>query len=160
MDKTRLRRQIQKRLLELTVEQRAEKSKRACSNLVLTPQFRDASTIMLYLSLPHEVATSDAILHAWQMGKTVAVPRISWQHDTATDTFPGDGVLYQRLRFAKSCCRHTQTAYRYRPGGGAGLGFRSPGQSARTRRLFLRPILRPSRTAGCEMRPCVRGTAD
>ena len=79
MDKTRLRRQIQKRLLELTVEQRAEKSKRACSNLVSTPQFRDASTIMLYLSLPHEVATSEAILHAWQMGKIVAVPRISWQ---------------------------------------------------------------------------------
>lgn len=34
---------------------------------------------MMFLSLPHEVDTSEAILHAWQRGKTVAVPRISWQ---------------------------------------------------------------------------------
>jgi 5-formyltetrahydrofolate cyclo-ligase len=31
------------------------------------------------LSLPHEVDTSEAVLQAWQSGKTVAVPRISWQ---------------------------------------------------------------------------------
>jgi len=34
---------------------------------------------MMYLSLPHEVDTSEAILHAWQLGKAVAVPKISWQ---------------------------------------------------------------------------------
>lgn len=34
---------------------------------------------MMYLSLPHEVDTSEAIFHAWQLGKTVAVPKISWQ---------------------------------------------------------------------------------
>jgi 5-formyltetrahydrofolate cyclo-ligase len=34
---------------------------------------------MLFLSLPHELDTSEAILHAWQLGKTVAVPKISWQ---------------------------------------------------------------------------------
>jgi len=34
---------------------------------------------MMYLSLPHEVDTSEAILHAWQLGKMVAVPKISWQ---------------------------------------------------------------------------------
>jgi 5-formyltetrahydrofolate cyclo-ligase len=34
---------------------------------------------MLYLSLPHEVDTSEAILCAWQFGKIVAVPKISWQ---------------------------------------------------------------------------------
>jgi len=34
---------------------------------------------MMYLSLPHEVDTSEAILHAWQQGKIVAVPKISWQ---------------------------------------------------------------------------------
>jgi 5-formyltetrahydrofolate cyclo-ligase len=79
MDKTQLRRQLQKRLLELTTEQRAEKSKKACQNLISTLQFRTASTVMLYLSLPHEVDTSEAILHAWQMGKTVAVPKVSWQ---------------------------------------------------------------------------------
>ena len=34
---------------------------------------------MMYLSLPHETDTSDAILSAWQLGKIVVVPKISWQ---------------------------------------------------------------------------------
>ena len=34
---------------------------------------------MMYLSLPHEVDTSEVVLHAWQLGKTVVVPKISWQ---------------------------------------------------------------------------------
>jgi 5-formyltetrahydrofolate cyclo-ligase len=34
---------------------------------------------MMFVSLPHEVDTSEAILHAWQLGKVVAVPKISWE---------------------------------------------------------------------------------
>ena len=34
---------------------------------------------MLYLSLPYEADTSEAILHAWQLGKVVAVPKVSWE---------------------------------------------------------------------------------
>jgi 5-formyltetrahydrofolate cyclo-ligase len=34
---------------------------------------------MMFLSLQHEVDTSEAILGAWQLGKVVAVPKISWQ---------------------------------------------------------------------------------
>lgn len=34
---------------------------------------------MMYLSLPHEVDTSEAILHAWQLDKVVVVPKVSWQ---------------------------------------------------------------------------------
>ncbi|MHC4574854.1 MAG: 5-formyltetrahydrofolate cyclo-ligase [Planctomycetota bacterium] len=79
MDKMHLRRRLQKCLLEMSEEQRLEKSKRACRNLVSTPQFQSASAVMMYLSLPHEVDTSEAILYAWQMGKAVAVPKISWQ---------------------------------------------------------------------------------
>jgi len=79
MDKEQLRVQLKKCLLEMSAEQRREKSKKACMNLISTPQFQNASVIMMYLSLPHEVDTSDAILHAWQLCKTVAVPKISWQ---------------------------------------------------------------------------------
>jgi len=79
MDKSQLRRKLQNCLLKLSEKQRAEKSRKACQNLVSTPQFQNASTVMMYLSLPHEVDTSEAILHAWQLGKTVAVPKISWQ---------------------------------------------------------------------------------
>jgi len=79
MDKSRLRRELQNYLLEMDEKQRVEKSHKACQNLISTPEFQNASAVMMYLSLPHEVDTSEAILHAWQLGKTVAVPKISWQ---------------------------------------------------------------------------------
>jgi len=79
MDKEQLRRKLQKCLLAIPPEHRSEKSKKACRNLISTPQFQSASVIMMYLSLPHEVDTSEAILCAWQLGKTVLVPKISWQ---------------------------------------------------------------------------------
>jgi len=79
MDKSQLRRELQNYLLEMDEKQRVEKSHKACQNLISTPEFQNASAIMMYLSLPHEVDTSEAILHAWQLGKTVAVPKISWQ---------------------------------------------------------------------------------
>lgn len=79
MDKERLRVRLQKSLLEISEEERSEKSQRACKNLVSTPQFQRASTIMMYLSLPHEVDTSEAVLYSWQLGKTVVMPKVSWQ---------------------------------------------------------------------------------
>jgi len=79
MDKVELRRRLQNRLLAMPEQQRQDKSRRACRHLIATERFQEASTIMMFLSLPHEVDTSEAILHAWQMGKTVAVPKISWQ---------------------------------------------------------------------------------
>ncbi len=79
MDKAELRRKLMDCLLAIPSEQRNERSRKACQNLASTDQFQAASTVMMFLSLPHEVDTSEAILHAWQLGKTVAVPKISWQ---------------------------------------------------------------------------------
>jgi 5-formyltetrahydrofolate cyclo-ligase len=79
MEKVELRQQLRARLLAMPPEQRKEKSRKACRHLIATEQFQNASIIMMFLSLPHEVDTSDAILQAWQLGKTVAVPKISWQ---------------------------------------------------------------------------------
>jgi 5-formyltetrahydrofolate cyclo-ligase len=79
MDKVELRGQLRNRLLAMPPEQRKDKSRKACRNLMALSQYQDASIIMIYLSLPHEVDTAEAILHAWQLGKTIAVPKISWQ---------------------------------------------------------------------------------
>jgi len=79
MDKGQLRQSLRQRLLGITEAQRIEKSRKACRNLVSTEQFQNASTIMIYLSLPHEVDTAEVILRAWQLDKIVAVPKISWQ---------------------------------------------------------------------------------
>jgi 5-formyltetrahydrofolate cyclo-ligase len=79
MDKVELRRQLRNCLLAMPPEQRKDKSRKACRNLISTEQFQNASIVMIYLSLPHEVDTAEAILHAWQLGKTIAVPKVSWQ---------------------------------------------------------------------------------
>ena len=79
MDKTQLRHQISSRLIKLSEKQRMQQSKKACQFLLETEQFKNASVVMLYLPLPHEVDTTPVILTAWQKGKTVAVPKISWQ---------------------------------------------------------------------------------
>lgn len=79
MNKEQLRLDLQKCLLDMTPEQRAEKSTIACRNLIATPQFESASVVMLYLSMPHEVDTSEVILAAWQCDKIVVVPKVSWQ---------------------------------------------------------------------------------
>jgi 5-formyltetrahydrofolate cyclo-ligase len=79
MDKECLRVKLQKSLLEMSEEERVEKSRKACKNLFSTLQFQKAATIMMYLSLPHEVDTSGAVLYSWQLGKTVVMPKISWQ---------------------------------------------------------------------------------
>jgi len=77
-EKKRLRLQLQASLRELSAELRNDKSKKACANLISTPAFQDSAVIMMYLALPHEVDTAAAIMHAWQLGKTVVVPKISW----------------------------------------------------------------------------------
>ena len=79
MDKAQLRLQLKKNLLNIDEQQRSEKSRKACENLLGLSQFEEAETVMMYLSLPYEIDTSEAILHCWQAGKIVAVPKISWE---------------------------------------------------------------------------------
>ncbi len=79
MDKIQLRKEIKSRIVGLTEKQRAVQSKDACRKLVATEHFKNASVVMLYLSMPHEVDTTYIILHAWQQEKVVAVPKVSWQ---------------------------------------------------------------------------------
>jgi 5-formyltetrahydrofolate cyclo-ligase len=79
MDKIEMRQTLRSRLIELGQSQRRIESKLACQNLIATDEYKKASVIMIFLSLPHEVDTTPIILDAWQQGKTVAVPKISWQ---------------------------------------------------------------------------------
>jgi 5-formyltetrahydrofolate cyclo-ligase len=79
MDKRRLRAELKGRLLGLANGRRVEKSRKACENLISTPQFQHSSIVMIFLSLPHETDTTPAILNAWRNGKTIAVPKVVWQ---------------------------------------------------------------------------------
>ena len=78
-DKQQLRQQMRIQLCKYSAQQLTDMSQIACKNLVETPEFRNANTIMAFLSLPHEVDTAPFILYAWQHAKTIAVPKVSWQ---------------------------------------------------------------------------------
>jgi len=77
--KSDLRRQLRATLAGLTDEQRREKSLNATSLLVSSPEFVQARVVMLFLSSPQEVDTSPIALKCWQTGKTVCVPKVTWE---------------------------------------------------------------------------------
>ena len=79
MDKIEMRHSLRSRLFGLPQSQRRNESKQASRNLISTDEYKKASSVMIFLSLPHEVDTTAVILDAWQQGKTVAVPKVSWQ---------------------------------------------------------------------------------
>ena len=86
MDKKELRSMLRERLGGMSIEQRSEKSIRACRNLISTREFQDASckVIMMYLSLEQELDTSEAIVCALELGRKVVVPKVCWQEKLMT----------------------------------------------------------------------------
>ena len=79
MDKNTLRQEIKQRLLKMGGRDRIAKSKEICRKIIDSDVYRQSSVVMTFLSLPHEVDTTLLILTAWQQGKTVAVPKVSWE---------------------------------------------------------------------------------
>jgi 5-formyltetrahydrofolate cyclo-ligase len=77
-NKAVIRRQLRETLAAMSEADRHAKSVAACQLVVASPEFAAASTIMLYLSTTHEVDTTNLALRAWQEGKTVVVPKVSW----------------------------------------------------------------------------------
>src|SRR5436853_5004298 len=76
--KSELRRELREMLARVNEADRHAKSLAATSLLSATPEFTSARVIMLYLSTPHEADTAPLALRAWQAGKTVVVPKVSW----------------------------------------------------------------------------------
>jgi 5-formyltetrahydrofolate cyclo-ligase len=77
-NKSALRRELRQKLADMTEAQRHTKSTAAGSLVATTPEFQAARVIMLYLHTPMEVDTAPLALRAWQDGKTVLVPKVSW----------------------------------------------------------------------------------
>lgn len=57
---------------------RHAKSIAACSLLGAAPEFSQAKVVMLYVPMATEVDISPIALKCWQAGKTVVVPKVSW----------------------------------------------------------------------------------
>ena len=69
---------LRDRLATIDPKTRHERSMAACSLVASTREFVQARVIMLYLSMPDEVDTAPLALRSWQAGKTVVVPKVSW----------------------------------------------------------------------------------
>jgi 5-formyltetrahydrofolate cyclo-ligase len=77
-NKALIRRQLRDMLAAMSEEDRHRKSMAACSLLAGTAEFAAARVVMLFLSMPHEIETGSLALRCWQAGKTVVVPKVSW----------------------------------------------------------------------------------
>jgi 5-formyltetrahydrofolate cyclo-ligase len=76
--KAAVRRQLSEMLAMMNEADRHRRSVAAATALCSTPEFAAAGTVMLFLSTPHEIDTASIALRAWQAGKTVIVPKVSW----------------------------------------------------------------------------------
>lgn len=76
--KSEMRRRLRDVLNAMPVTERHAKSIAACALLGASPEFQQAKTVMLYLSTPTELDTAPLALKCWQAGKTVVVPKVSW----------------------------------------------------------------------------------
>jgi 5-formyltetrahydrofolate cyclo-ligase len=77
-NKPAIRRQLKAALAGQSEADRHAKSVSACSLLSSSPEFQAAKVVMLYLSMPEELDTAPLALRCWQEGKTVVVPKVSW----------------------------------------------------------------------------------
>jgi len=78
LNKPLLRRQLRDKLAAMPDDVRHHKSVVACSFIAASAEFAAARVVMLFLSIPTEVDTSPLARKAWQAGKTVVVPKVSW----------------------------------------------------------------------------------
>jgi 5-formyltetrahydrofolate cyclo-ligase len=76
--KADVRRHLKQLLAGMNEADRHRKSIAACGHLAGSPEFAAARVVMLYLSTPHELDTAPLALKCWQAGKTVVVPKVSW----------------------------------------------------------------------------------
>ena len=79
LTKSQVRRQLRQALAAMTDEDRHQKSTQACSFISRTPEFQAANVVMLYLSSREEVDTAHLAWRCWRDGKTVVVPKVSWE---------------------------------------------------------------------------------
>lgn len=76
LDKPGIRKEARRRLGILSTEERLAKSRTILGVIEAEPGFRAARTVLVYASMPEEVATDAIAVRAMAQGKTVLVPRL------------------------------------------------------------------------------------
>lgn len=78
INKPAVRRHLREALSAMSEADRHAKSIAACGLVSGSPEFLAANVVMLFLSAPLEVDTAPLALRCWQAGKSVVVPKVSW----------------------------------------------------------------------------------
>lgn len=78
-NKAATRQRLRETLQGLTLQDIHLKSAQACGFITASPEFAAARCVMLYLPMQQEVDTAPIALKAWQHGKSVVVPKVSWE---------------------------------------------------------------------------------
>ena len=76
--KPAVRRLLRERLAAIAPADRQSRSALACAWVTAMPEFDQAQVVMLYLSMAEEADTAPLALRCWRAGKTVVVPKVSW----------------------------------------------------------------------------------
>ena len=76
MEKAQAREEVARRLSQLGPEARRAASARIRQLIAELPEFREAETVMLFVSLPDEANTIPIIVDAMAAGKRVVVPKV------------------------------------------------------------------------------------
>ncbi len=79
LSKKELRTRLKANIAALSADEIHHRSRQACNSLVAQPEFERAEIVMVFLSLPTEINTAPLVLRAWQEGKRVLAPRVSWE---------------------------------------------------------------------------------
>ncbi len=77
--KNELRARLKAGLAARSRDEVQDHSARACRLLADQPEFRESEIVMVFLSLAGEINTAQLVLRAWQEGKRVLAPRVSWE---------------------------------------------------------------------------------
>lgn len=77
--KSAIRQRLRETLAKMSPQEIHSRSAAACGFITSSPEFTAARCVMLYLSMPQEVETAPLALKAWQQGKSVVVPKVSWE---------------------------------------------------------------------------------
>jgi 5-formyltetrahydrofolate cyclo-ligase len=78
LSKPQIRKSLREKLEVMSPQDRHLKSATACGFLIKSAEFAAARVVMLYLSTPSEVDTAPIALRCFQEGKSVVVPKVSW----------------------------------------------------------------------------------
>jgi len=93
-EKKNLRDELKKKLKELSIDERGEKSKRIAEKCLNLPEIKGAKVICSYISFSSEVDTSDLIHELKKQGKTVVPPENA--DPKSVDLFIVPGLAFDR----------------------------------------------------------------